>query len=826
MTEGPTTFQYAWVDADPTSQSLVPSSTWWWSQQYTAAGIVKHLGHVISSQSLQLYIKHGEDDLLIQCSSVAAACTWLQEAFSQEIRSGQEEQQPARSSSLGSVLFGVCSQPSVAEDFVPESGPDESPLAGAEAAETSTRLHDLGDCLTHDETSKLQFMHGDLYSQLARHNPWRWSSLRSPEQAAKELDEQPRARKVLLRLASSTQRLQKMFPSPASAAVWIRRRLVNSSDPALDEERLCVICLTQPRNVLLMPCRHAVLCEECLEIIMQRRPSECPICRRRIQNHARGRFMDDYVELVLAAEARMELSQLQAYEGMYNHIRPLMVTGALLASGAAACFVIAPPLAPAVAPALLTGATVVGYLPWLATTVAHFESEDMADSTLQNRIFSQEDFSSPLKLVTKSAVLLVAAPVAGVVFFLPYGIYAGVLRPLTRLTLQGLVRAACLTHVYVLRPAASMAATVWEFLSGTGSAFGDGFMAFLKSLYDMVLCPLGSGLKWLGQRLVDVAQWTYRSLMVPAWNATCWFAEAAYENVLLPSAQAAWNAIQAAAQAAYTYVLAPSGRALAAMAEQLGGVLTVCAEGLYAYIVLPTGQAAWAGLKALCHGLGAAAHGTYEHMLVPVASALASALKAFGHCLGSSAEALYGYVLQPLGSGISACVLAPAALAARAVAGALWHGAGMAVYAVGQLAQVGYAYVLVPVGHGIRATGTALWYASGAVAAALVQFAQVGYSTVIRPCANAIIAVAEGTYTTVLRPCGQALAAAAQSVGHAVLAIAQVSGHVVYAYVVCPVGQASQAALLAAREAVQQCHATARSTGQTVRVTIQSLVRR
>ena len=172
----------------------------------------------------------------------------------------------------------------MAEDFVPESGPDESPLAGAEAAETSTRLHDLGDCLTHDETSKLQFMHGDLYSQLAGHNPWRWSSLRSPEQAAKELDEQPRARKVLLRVASSTQRLQKMFPSPASAAVWIRRRLVNSSDPALDEERLCVICLTQPRNVLLMPCRHAVLCEECLEIIMQRRPSECPICRRASKN--------------------------------------------------------------------------------------------------------------------------------------------------------------------------------------------------------------------------------------------------------------------------------------------------------------------------------------------------------------------------------------------------------------------------------------------------------------------------------------------------------------------------------------------------------------
>eukprot|EP00439_Symbiodinium_sp_Y106_P043799 s6016_g5.t1 len=225
MTERPTTFRYAWVDADPTSQSLVPSSTWWWSQQYAAAGIVKELEAFNSPQSLQLYITHGEDDLFVQCSNVAAACAWLREAFSQEIRSGQEERQPATSSSLGSALFGVCSQLSVAEDFVPESASDESPPAGTEAAEASTRPRDLGDCLTHDETSKVQYMHGDLYSQLARHNPWRWSYLRSPEQAAKELDEQPRARKVLLRVASSTQRLQKMFPSPASAAVWIRRRL-------------------------------------------------------------------------------------------------------------------------------------------------------------------------------------------------------------------------------------------------------------------------------------------------------------------------------------------------------------------------------------------------------------------------------------------------------------------------------------------------------------------------------------------------------------------------------------------------------------------------
>ena len=36
------------------------------------------------------------------------------------------------------------------------------------------------------------------------------------------------------------------------------------------QERLCVICLTAPRTVMLMPCRHAVLCERCLEVLMER----------------------------------------------------------------------------------------------------------------------------------------------------------------------------------------------------------------------------------------------------------------------------------------------------------------------------------------------------------------------------------------------------------------------------------------------------------------------------------------------------------------------------------------------------------------------------
>ena len=169
-------------------------------------------------------------------------------------------------------------------EFRPEASGSEPESPASDADEDTTRkLTDLGDCLT-DDSAMAQYMHGDLYTNLSRLNPLRWSSLDKPEQVADALDQQQQVRKVLLRVAASKQTLHKMFPSPAGAAVWLRKKFVRSRDLAeLDEERLCVICLTQPRNVLLMPCRHAVLCEECLEVIMQRRPSECPICRRELQ---------------------------------------------------------------------------------------------------------------------------------------------------------------------------------------------------------------------------------------------------------------------------------------------------------------------------------------------------------------------------------------------------------------------------------------------------------------------------------------------------------------------------------------------------------------
>ncbi len=43
-------------------------------------------------------------------------------------------------------------------------------------------------------------------------------------------------------------------------------------------ESTCVICLTDTRNVLLLPCRHLCLCSTCAENL-KFQSANCPICR-------------------------------------------------------------------------------------------------------------------------------------------------------------------------------------------------------------------------------------------------------------------------------------------------------------------------------------------------------------------------------------------------------------------------------------------------------------------------------------------------------------------------------------------------------------------
>jgi hypothetical protein len=47
----------------------------------------------------------------------------------------------------------------------------------------------------------------------------------------------------------------------------------------------CVVCLTNPKDTTLLPCRHFVTCAECLD-----RLEKCPLCRGPIKSYLRFRL--------------------------------------------------------------------------------------------------------------------------------------------------------------------------------------------------------------------------------------------------------------------------------------------------------------------------------------------------------------------------------------------------------------------------------------------------------------------------------------------------------------------------------------------------------
>ena len=41
----------------------------------------------------------------------------------------------------------------------------------------------------------------------------------------------------------------------------------------------CVICLENKCNIVMIPCMHCILCESCVNILIDKKQMICPICR-------------------------------------------------------------------------------------------------------------------------------------------------------------------------------------------------------------------------------------------------------------------------------------------------------------------------------------------------------------------------------------------------------------------------------------------------------------------------------------------------------------------------------------------------------------------
>lgn len=61
-----------------------------------------------------------------------------------------------------------------------------------------------------------------------------------------------------------------------------KERRARVRDTNLREDQLCVVCRTNPREIILLPCGHVCLCEDCSDDII----GNCPVCRDPISQKA------------------------------------------------------------------------------------------------------------------------------------------------------------------------------------------------------------------------------------------------------------------------------------------------------------------------------------------------------------------------------------------------------------------------------------------------------------------------------------------------------------------------------------------------------------
>ena len=49
------------------------------------------------------------------------------------------------------------------------------------------------------------------------------------------------------------------------------------------EDKLCVICQDNEKCIMILPCRHLCICQDCQVLLRQRGNNMCPICRRNVR---------------------------------------------------------------------------------------------------------------------------------------------------------------------------------------------------------------------------------------------------------------------------------------------------------------------------------------------------------------------------------------------------------------------------------------------------------------------------------------------------------------------------------------------------------------
>lgn len=74
-------------------------------------------------------------------------------------------------------------------------------------------------------------------------------------------------------------------PAPGATSDVLAHLTALGLQDADDDLHMCVVCMEEPRSIVLVPCGHMALCKDCCQQIMANQPASCPMCCQNIEYH-------------------------------------------------------------------------------------------------------------------------------------------------------------------------------------------------------------------------------------------------------------------------------------------------------------------------------------------------------------------------------------------------------------------------------------------------------------------------------------------------------------------------------------------------------------
>eukprot|EP00930_Biecheleria_cincta_P085124 TRINITY_DN74548_c0_g1_i1.p1 TRINITY_DN74548_c0_g1~~TRINITY_DN74548_c0_g1_i1.p1 ORF type:complete len:514 (-),score=45.14 TRINITY_DN74548_c0_g1_i1:172-1713(-) len=317
--------------------------------------------------------------------------------------------------------------------------------------------------------------------------------------------------------------------------------------------RVCAVCFVEQVSTVALPCRHSVMCSGCMDNVKSSR-GICPLCRCPIDMSLTGHFAAEFVdlapEMVAAAYEPLRQAQEAVYKGMYQHIRVFLLIGIICGACSLLCFVLAPFLLLLAPLLLLPGCFLaglgfcIGYIPWLAVSIVAFEEQRAFSLDGRQQLFTREDLRKPWRIAVKIAIVAAAGPLACISFFIPYALYAGILRTFAQravpvfshLLIRALLDASCYSYMYAIRPAFQLAARLLVSVKASirrvmqrTHVWRRRCSRAIAQVARSLFAHAGNVAKWIGRAVITP---TWHAILKPCGSAAASAAIWTYDNVL------------------------------------------------------------------------------------------------------------------------------------------------------------------------------------------------------------------------------------------------------------------------------------------------------